>query len=33
MVERFNARVKELFTQTRFHSADHMKETLTDYCR
>ncbi|MFP7754247.1 IS481 family transposase [Thermodesulfobacteriota bacterium B35] len=33
MVERFNDRIKEVVTQTRFHSADHLKETLTDYSR
>jgi len=33
MVERFNARIKEVVTQTRFHSAAHLKDTLTDYCR
>ena len=33
MVERFNARIKEMVTLTKFHSANHMKETMTDYCR
>jgi len=33
MIERFNARIKEVVSQTRFKSAAHLKETLTDYCR
>ena len=33
MVERFNSRIAEVVAQTRFKSAQHLKETLTDYCR
>ncbi len=33
MVERFNARIAEVVGQTKFRSARHLKETLTDYCR
>jgi transposase-like protein len=33
MVERFNGRVKQIITQTRFSSAKELRETLTRYCR
>lgn len=33
MVERFNGRVKEVITQTRFSSTKELRETLAQYCR